>query len=185
MHKVNLGSQLSNFDMGSFAWAGPSPNDQPKRVHTSALKRPTRTTETNRQGRAGQTSCTNVHKANLGSQLSIFYTGSFTRARPRTNDPPERVHTGALKRPARMTKTNRQGRAGQMSCTNVHKANLGSQLSIFDMGSFARVRPRPNNPPERVHTSALKRPDRTTEMNRQGRVGKTSYTNVQKAILGS
>jgi len=32
-----------------------------------------------------------------------------------------------------------QGRAGQMSCTKVHKANLGSQLSIFDMGSFART----------------------------------------------
>jgi hypothetical protein len=31
-----------------------------------------------------------------------------------------------------------------MSCTNVHKANLGSQLSIFDTGSFARARPRPN-----------------------------------------
>jgi len=26
-----------------------------------------------------------------------------------------------------------------MSCTKVHKANLGSQLSIFDTGSFART----------------------------------------------
>jgi hypothetical protein len=39
-----------------------------------------------------------------------------------------------------------------MSCMNVHKANLGSQLSIFDTGSFARARPRPNDLPERVHT---------------------------------
>jgi hypothetical protein len=122
-----------------------------------------RTTETKRQGRAGQTSCTNVHKANLGSQLSIFDTGSFARARPRPNDPPERVHTDALKRPepARTTETKRQGRAGKTSCTNMHKANLGSQLSIFDTGSFARARPRPNDPPERVHTGALKRPART------------------------
>jgi hypothetical protein len=296
VHKANLGSQLSIFYTGSFARARPRPNDPPERVHTGALKRPARTilnaltpkrtdkgepgkraartctkptsghnlaflirarspgralarttrpneftrapsndpperfcmgartTETNRQGRAGQTSCTNVHKANLGSQLSIFDTGSFARARPRPNDPPERVHTGALKRPARTTmkpktndkgepgkraartctkptsghnlafliwarspearpprttrpneftrapsndpperpETNRQGRAGQTSCTNVHKANLGSQLSIFDTGSFARARPRPNDPPERVHTGALKRPARTS-----------------------
>ena len=30
--------------------------------------------------------CTNMHKANLGSQLSIYYTGSFARARPRPNE---------------------------------------------------------------------------------------------------
>jgi hypothetical protein len=166
VHKANLGSQLSIFDTGSFARARPRPNDPPERVHTGALKRPARTTETKRQGRAGQTSCTNVHKANLGSQLSIFDTGSFASARPRPNDPPERVHTARTSshgRPqndmgARTTETNRQGRAGQTSCTNVHKANLGSQLSIFDTGSFARARPRPNDPPERVHTGALKRP---------------------------
>jgi len=35
----------------------------------------TRMTETKPQGRAGKTSSTNVHKANLGSQLSIFYIG--------------------------------------------------------------------------------------------------------------
>jgi hypothetical protein len=160
-------------------------NDPPKRFFMGA-----RTTETNRQGRAGQTSGTNVHKANLGSQLSIFDTAlarttrlnEFTRAP--SNDPPERVHTGALKRPARTThpndppdrvhtvalkrpartthpneftrapsndpperffmgarttETNRQGRVGQTSCTNVHKANLGSQLSIFHTGCFARA----------------------------------------------
>jgi hypothetical protein len=151
----------------------------------------------------------NVHKANLGSQLSIFDTGLFTRVRPRpgtpspgraltrttppneftrapTNDPPERFCMGA-----QTTETNRQGRAVQMSCTNMHKANLGSQLSIFNTGSFARARPRPkrapsndpperptrttrpneftrapsNDPPERAHTGALKRPAQTTHPN--------------------
>jgi len=59
-------------------------------------------TEMKPQGRVGQMSYTNVHKAKLGSQLSIFYTGSFARARPRPNDPPERVDTDALKRSAKM-----------------------------------------------------------------------------------
>ena len=54
---------------------------------------------------------------------------------------------------ARTTETKGQGRAGQTSCMNVHKANLGSQLSIFDTGSFAPNDPklarttRPNDPP--------------------------------------
>jgi hypothetical protein len=185
VHKANLGSQLSIFDTGSSARARPRPNDPPERVQPGALKRPARTTETKRQGRAGQTSCTSVHKANLGSQLSIFDTGSPARARPRPNDPPERVQPGALKRPARTTETKRQGRAGQTSCTSVHKANLGSQLSIFDTGSSARARPRPNDPPERVQPGALKRPARTTETKRQGRAGQTSCTSVHKANLGS
>ena len=55
-----------------------------------------------------------------------------------------------------------------MSCTNVHKANLGSQLSIFGMGSFARAHPRlndrsheltstpSNDLPELVDTDTLK-----------------------------
>ena len=101
-----------------------------------------RTTETKGQGRAGQTSCTNMHKANLGSQLSIFLYGlvhpndppnEFARTtrpneltRTPSNDPTERFCMGA-----RTTETNPQGRAGQTSCTDVHKANLGSQLSIF------------------------------------------------------
>jgi hypothetical protein len=185
VHKANLGSQLSIFDTGSSARARPRPNNPPERVQPGALKRPARTTETKRQGRAGQTSCTSVHKANLGSQLSIFDTGSSARARPRPNDPPERVQPGALKRPARTTETKRQGRAGQTSCTSVHKANLGSQLSIFDTGSSARARPRPNDPPERVQPGALKRPARTTETKRQGRAGQTSCTSVHKANLGS
>jgi hypothetical protein len=185
VHKANLGSQLSIFDTGSSARARPRPNDPPERVQPGALKRPARTTETKRQGRAGQTSCTSVHKSNLGSQLSIFDTGSSARARPRPNDPPERVQPGALKRPARTTETKRQGRAGQTSCTSVHKANLGSQLSIFDTGSSARARPRPNDPPERLQPGALKRPARTTETKRQGRAGQTSCTSVHKANLGS
>ena len=118
-----------------------------------------------------------MHKANLGSQLSIFDMGSFARARPRRNDPPEGVHTGALKRPARTTEMNRQGRVGKTSCTNVHKANLGSQLSIFDTGSFAQARPRLNDPPERVHTGALKRPSLTTCLNRSTRAPQTTRPN--------
>ena len=55
-------------------------------------------TEMKGQGRAWETSYTNEHKAILGSQLSIFYTGSFAQACPRLNDPPERVDTDALKR---------------------------------------------------------------------------------------
>jgi len=62
---------------------------------------------------------------------------------------------------ARTTKTNPQGRSCQTSYTNVHKANLRSQLSIFDMGSFARGRPLPNDLPKGDDTDALKRPART------------------------
>jgi len=58
-----------------------------------------RTTETKPQGRTEQTSCTNLHKANLGSQLSIFYMCLFAQAHARPNDLPERVDTDALKRP--------------------------------------------------------------------------------------
>ena len=47
-----------------------------------------------------------------------------------------------------------------MSCTIMHKANLGSQLRIFDTSSFAWASPCLNNPPERVDTDALKRPAR-------------------------
>ena len=54
------------------------------------------------------------------------------------------------------TETKPQGRVGQTSCTNMHKANLGSQLSIFDMGLFAWAHTRPNDPPEQVDMDALK-----------------------------
>jgi hypothetical protein len=149
-----------------------------------ALKRPARTTETKRQGRAGQTSCTSVHKANLGSQLSIFDTGSSARARPRPNDPPERVQPGALKRPARTTETKRQGRAGQTSCTSVHKANLGSQLSIFDTGSSARARPRPNDPPERVHRAPSNDPPERPKRSDKGEPGKRAARACTKPTSG-
>jgi len=60
-----------------------------------------------------------------------------------SNDPTERFYTGA-----HTTETKPQGRAGQTSYTNVHKANLVSQLSIFDTGLFAWARPRLNDLPE-------------------------------------
>ena len=68
-----------------------------------------------------------------------------------SNDPPERFYMGA-----HMTEMKPQGRAGKMSYRNMHKANLRSQLSIFDTHSFARAHPRPNDPPKRVDTDALK-----------------------------
>jgi len=68
-----------------------------------------------------------------------------------TNDPTERFYMGA-----RTTETKPQGRAEKTSCMNVHKANIGSQLSISDMVSFAGARPCSNDPPERVDTDALK-----------------------------
>jgi len=87
-------------------------------------------TKTKPQVRARQTSCTNVHKANLGSQLSIFYTGSFAGARPRLNDPPERVDTDALKRPARMILHshlhNRNEATSESGANDLHK-NAQSQ----------------------------------------------------------
>jgi len=48
-----------------------------------------------------------------------------------------------------------------MSYMSVHKANLGSQLSIFDTGSFARVCHCLKDPPEQDDTDALKRLART------------------------
>ena len=67
---------------------------------------------------------------------------------------------------ARTTEMKRQGRAERTSCMNMQKANLGSQLSNYDMGSFARVCPRPNNPLEGADMDTLKRP---TRMNLHGR----------------
>jgi len=78
-----------------------------------------------------------MHKANLMLQLSIF-----DAVHPRLNDPPELVDTDALKLPARMilhgrpqTEMKGQGRIGKTSYMNVHKANFGSQLSIFYTGT--------------------------------------------------
>jgi len=116
----------------------------------------TRTTETKPQGRAGKTNCTNVHKANLVSQLSIFYMGSFTQARPRlneltrtpSNDPPEQFYMGA-----HTTQTKPQGRERKMSYMNVHKANLRSNLAFLIWAC-----PQLNDAPKQVDTNALKRP---------------------------
>jgi len=77
-------------------------NNLPERFYMGA-----RTTESKGQGRPEQTSCMNMHKAYLGSQLSIFYTVSFAWAHPLqnkltwtpSNDPPKRVDTDAFKRP--------------------------------------------------------------------------------------
>ena len=108
-----------------------------------------RTTETNQQGRVGKTSYTNVHKANLGLQLSIFDTGSFARACRRPNAFTRGPQTTSPNDRNEPTKESRENK-------NVHKANLESQLSISDTGSFVWVRPLPNAPPERVHTGAPK-----------------------------
>jgi hypothetical protein len=94
------------------------PNERPKR------------TDKGEPGKRAARTCT---KPTSGHNLAFLIRPSPERpartsspGRPRTtrpNDPPERVHTGALKRPARTT--------------------------------------HPNDPPERVHTGALKRPART------------------------
>jgi len=47
-----------------------------------------------------------------------------------SNDPPEQFYMGA-----HMTEMKGKWRVRQTSYTNVHKANLRSQLSIFDMGA--------------------------------------------------
>ena len=109
--------------------------------------------------------CTNPTS---GHNLAFFDMGSFARVCPRPNDSLKRADTDALKRPTRTIlhghphdRNEGTREVGQTSCTNVHKANLGSQLSIFDTSSFTRVCPRPNNSPKRVDTNALKQPDRT------------------------
>ena len=61
-----------------------------------------RTIKTKPQEKAGQTSCRNVHKANIRSQHNIFDTGSLVQAHPLPNDPPERVDMDDLKQLDRM-----------------------------------------------------------------------------------
>ena len=109
--------------------------------------------------------------------MGTHTTCSNELTRTPSNDPTEQFYMGAS-----TTETKPQGRARKTSCTNVHRANLGSQLSIFDTGSFTRARPHPDDPPERVDKDALKRPNRTQ---RQGTAGKMGSTNVHEAILGS
>ena len=52
--------------------------------------------------------------------------------------------------------TKPQGRVGKMSCMNLHKGNLRSQLSIIYIGSFTQTCPHPNDLPEQVDMDALK-----------------------------
>jgi hypothetical protein len=90
-----------------------------------------RMTETKRQRRAGQTSCTSVHKANLGSQPRIFDTGSFARARPRPNEPPERVHAGALNDPPERRKRSDKGEPGKRAARACTKPTSGHNLAFL------------------------------------------------------
>ena len=76
---------------------------------------------------------------------------------------------------ARTTETKRQGRAGQKSTINMHTANLGSQLSIFDTGSLARARPHPNE-----FAWAPERPKRS----HKGESGKRAARMCTKPTLG-
>jgi hypothetical protein len=153
VHKANL-ERPTIFDTSShgrpqttrpneFTWAPSTtrPNDMGARNRT--------------QGRAGQTSCTNVHKANLGSQLSIFDTAlarttlperEFT---PPSNDPPER--------PARTSSHGRPQTTRPNEFTRTTRPNEFTRAPSNDPPE-----PHPNDPPERVHTGALKRPARTS-----------------------
>ena len=123
-----------------------------------------------------------MHKANLGSQLSIFDTGSSARARPRPNGPPERVHPGALKRLARTTHPNdppeRPARTSSHGCPQTTRPNERPKRT--DKGEpgkrAARTCTKPTSghnlaffirpSPERVHTGILKRPARTSSHGR-------------------
>jgi len=115
------------------------------------------------KGETGKRAARMFTKPTLGHNLAFSDTSSFARARPRpnelthtpSNDLTERFYMGA-----RTTQMKPQARAGQTSYTNVHKDNIGSQLSIFDMGAFTGARPHPNDPAKRVDTDALKQPDR-------------------------
>jgi hypothetical protein len=156
VHKANLGSQLSIFDTGSFARATPSP-ERPARTSSHGRPQTTRPNDfawaperpkRSDKGEPGKRAARTCTKPTSGHNLAFLIRArSPGRALARTTRPNEftRAPSNDLPEPARTTETKRQGRAGQMSCTNVHKANLGSQLSIFDTGSFARARPRPNS----------------------------------------
>jgi hypothetical protein len=121
-----------------------------------------------------------MHKANLGSQLSIFDTGSFARARPRPND----VHAGALKRPAGTTETKRQGRAGQTSCTSVHKANLGHNLAfLIRARSPGRALARTTRPNEFTRAPSNDPPERPKRSDK-GETGKRAARACTKPTSG-
>jgi len=122
-------------------------------------------TETKPKGEPGKRAARTCTKPTSGHNLtfltrdrSLGCTLSRTThlnelTRTPSNDPPEKFYMGT-----RMTEMKPQEKAGKVSCKNVHKANLRSQLSIFDTGSFARASPCLNDPLERVDTDTLKRP---------------------------
>jgi hypothetical protein len=114
-----------------------------------------RTTETNRQGRAGQTSGTNVHKANLGSQLSIFDTAlarttrlnEFTRAP--SNDPPERPTRTT--RPIEFTRSPSNDPPERPTRTSSHGRPQTTRPNDF---SWAHERPKRTDKGESVKRAA-------------------------------
>jgi hypothetical protein len=167
VHKANLGSQLSIFDTALARTSSPGrpqttrqnerpcPNEFTRAPSNDPPERPTQTTRPNEFTRAPSNEPARTTHPNDPPERP-----KRPARTTHPNDPPKRVHTGALKRPARTTETNRQGRAGQTSCTNVHKANLGSQLSIFDT-ALART-----SSPGRPQTT---RPNHRNEATRESR----------------
>jgi hypothetical protein len=136
-----------------------------------------------------------VHKANLGSQLSIFDTGSFARARPRPNDPPERVHTGALKRPARTIlhgrpkpKRSDKGEPGKRAARTCTKPTSGHNLAfLIRARSPGRALARTTRPNEFTRAPSNDPPERhgrTTETNDKGEPGKRAARTCTKPTSG-
>jgi len=107
-------------------------NNPPKWVNMDALKRLARMT--------------------LHGHPKMTLPNESTRTPP--NDLLEQVYMGTLIWLTRMslhgcphmTEMKAQGRVGQTSYTNMHKAHPGSQLSIFDTGSCARAWPHTERP---------------------------------------
>jgi hypothetical protein len=188
VHKANLGSQLSIFDTGSFARARLARTTRPNEFTRAPSNDPPERPKRSDKGESGKRAARTCTKPTSGHNLAFLIRArspgralarttrpnEFTRAP--SNDPPERFCMGA-----RTTETKRQGRAGQTSCTNVHKANLGSQLSIFDTGSFARARPRPSSRPRpNEFTWAPERPKRSDK----GEPGKRAARTCTKPTSG-
>jgi hypothetical protein len=184
----------------------PSP-ERPARTSSHGLPQTTRLNDqTKRQGRAGQTSCTNVHKANLGSQHSIFYTGlfvgrpanEFTRTstrttlsnkfsshrRPQTTRPND--FAWAPERPKRSDK----GEPGKRAARTCTKPTSGHNLAFLIQAhspecALARTirmftRAPSNDPPERFQHGRLKRPKRSDK----GEPGKRAARTCTKPTSG-
>jgi len=165
VQKANLGSKLGIFD-----WAH---LPVPTVARMTRLNELTRTpsndlpeqSDKGELGKRATQTCTNPTSGHKLAFLILAHSPGCALAqttrpneltRTPSNDPPERIYMGAC-----MTETKPQGRAKQTSSTNMHKANPGSQLSIFYTGSFSHMRPRQNDPPERANMDALKLPART------------------------